>query len=64
MNIKRYKQELDKHDWYYDKSDDIRRYDSGKASEDNLKKLAEGKKTYILAYQRKYRKMFPKTKTK
>lgn len=45
-------------------SHDTRRYDAGKEEEDNLKKLAEGKKTYLRAYEQRYRKMFPKKKSR
>lgn len=60
MTLESYKERLERHDWYYMMSDDPRVYDSGKQEEDNLKKLAEGRKTYKEAYEKMERKMFPK----
>lgn len=58
MNLKDYKQLLSLHDWHYSSSNDERWYNKGLAEEINLKKLAEGKKTYEKAYQKEKQKHF------
>lgn len=50
MNLKKYKERLKAHDWWYNMSEDRRLYEAGYKEEMELKKLAETRKTYKRAY--------------
>lgn len=53
MNLKEYKEKLNKHDWFYVMTEDPKVYDSGLAEENEIKKLAESKKSFMKAYETK-----------
>jgi hypothetical protein len=41
MTLQDYYEELDKHDWYYQYSDDSRVYNKGQQNADRLKRISE-----------------------
>lgn len=64
MTLKEYKEKLNKHDWYYAMSDDPRIYDTGLAEENELKRLAENKPSFMKAFKNKEDSLFNKLKQK
>jgi len=62
MNLREFKNRLDKHDWYYASSDDGRVYEKGLEEEKSLKLIMEGKVTYQKAYNSQFNKYFKTNK--
>lgn len=55
MTLRQYRDRLNKHDWFYMMSDDRRIYESGKANETELQKLAKTDSNFQKAYDSKYK---------
>lgn len=58
MNIEQYKQELNRHDWWYDYSDDHKAWKRGQANWERLRELSKESPEHYAALRAKVKEIF------